>query len=442
MVGWRFVPFVAAVFTVAAPAVMSAQGDRVESAALKRAIDQTTGLDADALVRLAFDRAPAIQIGDAQLAAAIGRQQQAALRSNPALFIERREQVGGDDTATTVGASWSAELGRLAPRRAVAAGQRATAEATRDESRRQLAAAVREAYGAVLAAARTISVAEAQMETARLAWRLADERAKTGAGAALDREQAAIEISLLTSRRARDDQRLETTRLALARVAGLGPTEPLAVRGTLETAAESVASVAAPYEDATPRSDIREAASEVVTAKARTETARASGRLDFSLSAQYMNMTMAFPLRGFSAAGDLQPIHGRFHSLSGGLNVVLPVFNRNQGSVAASQAEELAATHRLNEVQLAVAHEQATARVRLEQARLSLEAIRDEALPRSRANLDVVREAYSLGTRPVADVLGEMRRLQEVEMEYTAALLELYEAGVAVHVAAGRVDVK
>jgi len=65
--------------------------------------------------------------------------------------------------------------------------------------------------------------------------------------------------------------------------------------------------------------------------------------------------------------------------------------------------------------------------------------LRNEALTRVQANLEVVREAYTLGARPLSDVLAEIRRVQQIQLELNDALLELYQANVDLRAALGDV---
>ena len=423
-------------------AVVAAQSGPPANAALIRSIDQVNGLDVAGLLRLAAERSPDLAVADAMVAAASGQARQAGLRANPETTLERREQIGGTDSTTAVGFSWALEVGRLTPRRDAAAADRQASEFDRDDAKRRLAAAIRAAYGEILAAARTLTTTEAQLATAANIARLAGERASTGAGAPLDREQAAIEVSLLTRQRYRDELRLETGRLALAQLVGVGPSDPLAVRGTLESVAEAAAAAAdSPIGgDASARSDIRAAVARETAARARTRSLRADGRIDVGLFGQYMSMKSSFPQLAFSGQGELVPVAGQFHTLVGGVNLTLPIFNRQQGAVAAAKADETAAARQVDRTRLDADYQVATSRLKVQNARAAVAELRDEALRRARANVDVLQEAYSLGARSLQEVLAEVRRVQQIEIDYTDALLELYQAGVALRAATGDID--
>src|SRR6185436_3065653 len=108
--------------------------------------DQERGLDLRALIALAQEHSPNLALAESIVASATGREQQAALRSNPEINVERREQIGGTDVATSVGASWMLDNGRLRPRQAIATADRQAAEWDRADARRVLAAGIRAAY--------------------------------------------------------------------------------------------------------------------------------------------------------------------------------------------------------------------------------------------------------------------------------------------------------
>jgi len=116
---------------------------------------------------------------------------------------------------------------------------------------------------------------------------------------------------------------------------------------------------------------------------------------------------------------------------------MLPVLNRNQGNIAAAEAGTRAAERRLEFATLTVQQEVEAAFAQHEAASRSLDiygrGVRDVA----RRNLDVVRQSYQLGRGSLLDVIGEQRRLIDVETGYTDALKQVYDAAVEVTRAVG-----
>jgi cobalt-zinc-cadmium efflux system outer membrane protein len=55
----------------------------------------------------------------------------------------------------------------------------------------------------------------------------------------------------------------------------------------------------------------------------------------------------------------------------------------------------------------------------------------------ARQNLEVIRQAYALGRTSVLDVISEQRRYIDIEMGYTEALKQVYDATVDIERAVG-----
>ncbi len=153
----------------------------------------------------------------------------------------------------------------------------------------------------------------------------------------------------------------------------------------------------------------------------------------------YMRMDAGFPQQGFSPTGVLEPIRSVFHYVSVGAMVTLPVLNRNQGAVAAAEAERTGAAARVDASRLSAQSEIAAARSRDEHARRALDAYSADAMALARQNLVAVRQTYDLGRGTLLDVLNEQRRYLDVERAYTDVLREAYEAREMLKVALGDV---
>src|SRR5205814_180170 len=167
-----------------------------------------------------------------------------------------------------------------------------------------------------------------------------------------------------------------------------------------------------------------EAEARVGVSEAQVDRARRDGRPDVSLFGMYMRMDAGFPQLGVGVGGDLQRVRGVFHYVSAGGMVTLPLLNRNQGDVAAAQAQRAGAAAQLEATRLTAVNEIAAARARDDAARQALAAYTSEARDLARQNVDVVTQTYELGRVTLFDVLNEQRRYFDVERAYTAALRE------------------
>ena len=86
----------------------------------------------------------------------------------------------------------------------------------------------------------------------------------------------------------------------------------------------------------------------MAVAAADRHRADQAGRFDMDLAAGYMRTDTSFPQLGLQSDGAFAPIANRFHMLTFGATVNLPLLNRNQGAVSAATAGERAADRESN----------------------------------------------------------------------------------------------
>jgi len=305
---------------------------------------------------------------------------------------------------------------------------------------RLLAGAIRAQYGALLAAIRRLAVIDEVHAAAARTVDLVQARVSEGAAPPIERDIANVDLYRVAARRTLARGDVDAAAIELKRLVGLPPGAPLKVRDTLDLLVGSDGEESGPPEaEPDSRPDLLEASARVALADARLEQARSEGRFDVSLTAGYMRMDGGFPQRGVGAAGGLEPIRGVFHNVSGGLMVMVPIFNRNQGEIAAA-ASELVAAERLRDARrLEAAAAVAAARVRHDRARAALVLFSEGVRDRARRNLEVVRESYELGRVTLTDLLDEQRRFLELEESYIDTLTATFDAHTALRVALGEV---
>jgi len=167
-------------------------------------------------------------------------------------------------------------------------------------------------------------------------------------------------------------------------------------------------------------------------AAVRIEQARSEGRLDASLTAGYQRMNSSFPVFGINEQGQLQPVQDVFHFLRFGVTLDLPVRNKNQGAVEAAIAESAAAKSRREFAELTVRREVAAAYTQYDRAVRAQEIFRLGARDPAKANLDVVRQTYELGSKTLLDFIAEQRRFIELQNDFIDAQLAAYNARVEI----------
>lgn len=415
------------------------QGPAQPPATASPYVDTRAGLGLDDAIARALDREPTLRGVRAGIAVARGLRQQAGLRPNPTLSFERREEPAGTDNLTSVGVQWPLDLFRRHTRVNTAERELAATEFAVADRERLLAAEVRVRYGVAAAAVRDFQVAEDLAATTRRQLELVRARVDAGATPPLEADLLNVELRRFEAEWLLATGRADAALVELKQFLGMAPGEPLMLGETLENLvaenASATASITAP--SIATRPDVQEAEARVTIADARADQARSEGRFDVGLFGTYMRMDAAFPQQGFNATGTLERVRGRFNYVAGGAMVMVPLFNRNQGQVAAAQAERSGAEARRDAAALSARAEVAAAQARDVQARRAVAVYADAVRTLARHNLDVVRQTFDLGRLTVFDVLTEQRRYVEIEQAYTNALREAWEARAALKRALG-----
>jgi cobalt-zinc-cadmium efflux system outer membrane protein len=148
-------------------------------------------------------------------------------------------------------------------------------------------------------------------------------------------------------------------------------------------------------------------------------------------------MNFGYGVRGFNDAGALVPVTGIFHYATVGVRLTLPTRNKNQGLIEAAIAAEEAARKRREFAELVVRNEVAAAYARWERAQAAAAIYRERVRTTATHNLDVLRQAYTLGQKTVLDYIAEQQRLIEVETSYSDLLKERLDALVEIERACG-----
>lgn len=404
-----------------------------------RYVDPVNGTTLAQAIQQALEREPALRAARTEIDAARGIERQAGLRANPTMSFERREQAGGADNESMTSVQWPLELFRRSARVELAEREREVVEAAVADRERLLAADVRARFGELLAAIRDLGVLDEVVTSVARQHELLAARVGEGASPALDRDLIEVELRRWQADRLLQVGRSDAALFALKRVLGMAPDAPFTVRGDLVAAVLEQASFEEPPAKIDQRADVRAAAARIDAAAARGVLARRNGRFDVNLVASFSRMTAGFMQRGFGPDGNLETVGGTMNYLTGGVMVMLPLFNRNQGEIAAAGAQRAGAAAALEAATLEAAAEIATARAADARAREAADTLAGGARDLALRNLDVVRQTYELGRATVFDVLAEQRRYLDFERAYTEALRSAFEARTALLKASGGV---
>jgi len=399
----------------------------------------TAEVTVDELVARALAESPDVLAARADAEAAKGRLVQAGLRPNPMLELGGQKALGTDNNVM-VGLSIPLDLNRRKEGRVGVAEREVEMKQFQVTDReRRLRAEVRMKATDVLAARRDLEVTNELLRTNREALSLVGERARRGAVPPLEENLLLVEVNRLDAGRRMLESRVEVFTLQLKALTAWPAEALLTLTGDLGgPPPPTIDRQAAVAQALAQRADLRAAQADAAMARAKIAKEQAEGRWDASFSVNYQRQDFGFAgLSGVTDRGGTRPIQDVFHYFGGALTITLPVRNQNQGNVAAARAEAAAAERRIELTVLTVRQEIQAAFAQYEATQRSLEIYARGVRDVARQNLDVVRRTYQLGRGTLLDVITEQRRYIDIEMGYTDALKQVYNAAVEIERAAG-----
>ncbi|NJC42011.1 cobalt-zinc-cadmium efflux system outer membrane protein [Brevundimonas alba] len=368
---------------------------------------------ADALSRAAGS-SPALAAAEADVAAAVGRAQQAGFRPNPELGLEVENFAGTggfsgvDDAESTLSVGQRFELGGKRPARERAA------QAEVDAARLRLAVAradleqqVRDAYAEAYADGRRVELARDQFLRADNLQTIATELVDAGREPplrALRARTAALEA--VGRVRAAEAEYAEAQR-ALAALWGGGEDLPE------PTAPEAPAAPGAVIDPANAL-DVRLAEAEVATSIAVVDRERTLSRPD---------VTVSVGARQFRGTDDTALVFGA--------SMPIGLFDRNQGNIAAANAERTGAEARRNAALAGAIRRTRDAQAALRTAEAQLAFLETQAEPEAIEAVRIAREGFSAGRFTLLDVLDAEEALNTVQADMITAELERAQAVAA-----------
>ncbi|MDP3940309.1 MAG: TolC family protein [Deltaproteobacteria bacterium] len=360
---------------------------------------------------LALERSPKLASFSWEIRVREGDALQEGLFPNPELEMELEEFAGSgelsgfDATEGTLAISQLIETGGKRGKRRRAATIDAEVAAWEYEAARlEIYADVVKAFARVHTAQKMVALEE---ELHRLAQSLAgavDRLVEAGAASPVEKKRARVEegaarLDLATARRG-----LESARAQLAATWGALAPDFVRVEGDL-------AAVTQPPDLEKLRNRLQRSPE---LARWQREVARREAVVEREKAKRFPDVTALAGARRLSELDE--------NAFIAGLKVPLPLFNRNQGAIAAArgnlrkaQKEQAAAEARLH-ADLDTAYRELIAR------RDEVEGLRSDLIPGAREAYEAVREGYLLGLFRNVDVLDAQRRLSELSLRELEAL--------------------
>ena len=401
-------------------------------------VDPQTGLSESELVARALATNPSLAAERQTIDSAKGSVAQARLRANPSLSLGGLKEVNGDDNRFSIGTEIPLELfGRRARRTEVAEQKLNGTRATVADRERLLAGEVRLRFAETLAAARNLEFVDELLQKNREFLKLMEDRVREGAIPSLDAEEVRVETNRIESLRIDYRARAEISMLALKEAVGMQPEENLRLKGDLEQLALKLDKTQLLQLATDHRPDLAAQRANEAMATAVVRQQETEAKTDATFSAGYERPNSGFSFSAFDAAGNLQPIRQTFNYAVFGVHWTLPLFNRNQGTIAAAKADVSAARSQITAADLTLRHEVTQNLVRYEAAQERVTVYRKGVRDQAARNLDVIRQTYGYGRIPLLDVIAEQRRFIDIETGFTDVLLDAYASRIGLERAVG-----
>jgi cobalt-zinc-cadmium efflux system outer membrane protein len=407
---------------------------KTDSSAAKIYLDLQNGMTADEAVKFALENNGEILALRQEVESARSLVKQAALKPNPKIEAGSARQIGGMDSQVMVGGMLPLELnGRRSARIAVAQAELEIREFALSNQERLLAAEVRSKFGEVLSTIKKLEVLEKILANTRQGYQIIAAKVTEGRTAPLEQNMLLVELNRLRSLRETAEGKVETSLFELKNLVGMKPENPLRLKGDFENLIDNLPSVNEAVADALrERPDLQGARAMEKLAIARLNQARSESKVDASLKTGYQRMRSGSPLNGITDTGALRPIENLSHFFTFGIEIDLPVRNRNQGMIEAAIYERQAAQSRIQFGELTIQREVNVAYVRYNRAVRALSIFQSGVRDQASVNLQAIWQTYEFGRRTLSDYIAEERRYLEIENEITDALLETYLARIEI----------
>jgi cobalt-zinc-cadmium efflux system outer membrane protein len=367
---------------------------------------------------------PTLKQASAFVQQSAGQAKQAGLYPNPSVGYQGEEIRGGSFRGGKQGAFVQQTLvlgGKLGRRRNVFEQQRREDEIGVSEQRYRVISDVSQQFYATLAAQQVVNVQRRLLSLAMDAVTTAHQLANIGQADAPDVLQAEVEaeqakVDYTTAQRTF----LQTFR-ALAALSGKPDLPASPLRGELEHP---------PQIDAEQMLDqivrdspsVKRAQQDVVRAQAQLSSAKREPVPDLQIQAGAQNNFEPISDYGITPVG----VHAFVTA-----GVTLPIFNRNQGNVAAAHAEITRAEAEIKRVQLSLRQDTQPLIQQYLAGQVQAERYKSEMIPRAERAYRLYLAKYQQMGAAYPQVLVSQRTLFQLQISYIHALEDLWKNAIA-----------
>ena len=376
---------------------------------------------------LALDGHPELQAARAVLDEARGRLVGArTFPYNPELGATVGSRRGGGDSSLDYGVELAQPLeiaGQRSKRIDVGRAEVNAERANLDRATRVLAATVHLAFVDAAAARQQVAIAEANLELAQNLLELSRRRMDRGGATQLEVNLAAAEAGRAEARLQAAMSEYLAARARLAEAVGLPPSSLPVPTGEMD-----------PLREAPPLPALvkqaRAARADLLALGHLEKRARANRELQEAIV--WPNVT----LRAFAEREE-----GTDTIIGGGIAIPLPLWQRNQGGVAESQAMIARTSAERARAELAVEAELTQAYTTYVTAAQTAERLRTHVLGTFEDNLQLLQRSFDAGKTSWQELLVLQRIFVDVRQELVEAEAEARRAWVRLQLAAGKTPV-
>jgi cobalt-zinc-cadmium efflux system outer membrane protein len=367
---------------------------------------------------------PTLRQAEAEIRAAKARQQQAGLYPNPTIGYAGDEIRGGSVGGGKEGFFVQQTIvtgGKLGLSRGVLGKEAQIAAIEAGEQRMRVENSVKMAFLRVLAAQEML---EARRDLANISQDAAETQRRlvnTGQADETEALDAEVEAERMRMAARMQENALREEWTALSAMIGQPDMAVATVSGDLEHGWPELNEEDAIAAITTESPAVQIAGAAAMHAQARLARARRESIPDLQVRAgmEYNNElleTVPFA-KGWEETAEV--------------SVQIPIFNRSQGDVAAARADIDRAEQEQKRIALTLRHRAASAVDQYANARLMAVEFRDQILPRARKSYGLMSEKYGLMLASHPRVVESQRRLYELQIEYIAALENVWTNGIA-----------
>ena len=381
------------------------------------------------LEQMAAQKNPTLAQAESAIRAAEGRSRQAGLFPNPVAgyFLEEFAFKSPGETAEQ-GAFIEQTIplgGKLSKARRVFDREKDQAVILAEAQRLRVTNAIRVLYYETLGAQRLVELRDDLSQLAREAVDITKELANVGQADHPDQLEIEIEAERAEIDFLRAQNDWQRSWRTLAAMVGNAQLAPSRLASTPEDEFQTLNETQLLDSLLSQSPEIRVAQAEVERARAVVARARAERVPDLflrgGLGYNYERFEPVVP----SVAGERKGLEGR---LEVGVNV--PIFNRNQGGIAAAEAELAIAERDVERLQLILRSRFASGFSEYRNARQMAERYRTQVVPRAREAYRTYLAKFREMAAAYPQVLIAQRTLFQVEVEYARTLIQLRQSAI------------